>query len=129
MAATTKIVNGVPVDITGTPEATAIENEWAANPPPTAQQMLDAFRARAAALIDQVQDVQAVKDRAILLVVMDELNSIRQWVTDFKAAVAAATSLANLQTRVAATSNLPQRTANQIRPAVQGKMTDGSADN
>jgi len=128
MAATSKVVNGVPVDITGTPEAMAIEAEWVANPPLTTQQVLDALRARAAALIDQFQDAQAVKDRAILLVVLDELNALRQWVTDFKAAVAAATSLANLQARVAATNNLPQRTANQIRPAVQGKMTDGSAD-
>jgi hypothetical protein len=128
MAATHKMVNGRQVELTPE-EAAVIEAEWAANPPLTAQQMLDALRAKAAAMIDQAADAQAVKDRAMLLVLMDELNLLRAWVTSFKAAVAAATNLANLQTRVAALDSLPQRTANQIRPAVQGKMTDGSADN
>lgn len=92
------------------------------------QTLLTRFRAKAAALIDQVQDTQAAKDRALLLVMMDELNLLRAWVTSFKAAVAASTNLANLQTRVAALNSLPQRTASQIRPAVQGKMTAGDAD-
>lgn len=128
MAATHKLVNGVEVPLSPE-EATAIEAEWAANPPLTAQQQLDRLRAKAAAKIDQIGEEQALVNRAMLLATLDELNLLRQWVTDFKAATAAATSLANLQTRVTALSNLPQRTANQIRPAVQGKMTDGSADN
>lgn len=138
MAATHKMVNGVKVPLSPE-ESQAIEAEWAANPPLTAQQVLDRLRAKAAALIDLAADAQAVKDRAILLVLLDEINVLRQEVNtlrqrdvDRTADVAAATNLANLQTRWVARPALGAialRTANQIRPAVQGKMTAGDADN
>lgn len=55
------------------------------------------------------------------LIVLDEINALRQWDMDFKAAVAASTSLANLQSRVAALPNLPQRTIEQLKNAMDLK--------
>jgi hypothetical protein len=70
----------------------------------------------------------AVRDRAIVLVAIDEINLLREWITSFKAAVAAATSLANLQTRVAALPDLPDRTPAQAKAAVTNKIDSGNAD-
>lgn len=70
----------------------------------------------------------ATRDRALALVTVDEINLLRQWLTAFKAAVAASTSLANLQTRVAALANLPDRTAAQAKAAVGEKIDAGAAD-
>lgn len=66
--------------------------------------------------------------RAALLVAMDEVNALRQWITAFKAAVAASTSLANLQTRVAALANTLDRTAAQIKPALASRISTPDAD-
>lgn len=59
--------------------------------------------------------------KAAFLATLDELNLLRDWITAFKAAVAAATSLANLQTRVAALPNTPDRTVPQAIQAVRDK--------
>ncbi len=66
--------------------------------------------------------------RAIVAVTIDELNSLRSWITSFKAEVAASTNLANLQTRVAALPNMPQRTAAQARTAIQNKIANGDVE-
>lgn len=70
----------------------------------------------------------SILTRAVVGVLVDELNSLRDWITAFKAAVAAATSLANLQTRVAALANMPDRTLSQARDAVAAKINAGDAD-
>lgn len=127
MAATHKMVNGVSVPLSAE-EAQAVEAEWTANPPLTAQQRLEALRAKAAALLASEQAEDARLMRAVVLTVLDEVNLLRAWVTAFKAAVAASTNLANLQTRVAALDNLPQRTASQVRTAIGNKITAGDAD-
>jgi len=66
--------------------------------------------------------------RAEGAVLVDEINALRQWITSFKAAVAAATTFANLQTRVAALASVPDRTLSQARTAIQTKITSGSVD-
>lgn len=63
---------------------------------------------------------------AMALITLSEINLIRGWFVSFKAAVAAATNLANLQTRVAALPDMPDRTVQQLVTAVRNKMTDGS---
>lgn len=50
--------------------------------------------------------------------VVDEINLLREWITAFKAAVAASTSLSNLQTRVAALPDVPDRTYAQGKTAI-----------
>lgn len=66
--------------------------------------------------------------RAEALVIMDELNLLRQWLTDFKAQVAASSSLADLKTRVAALPNVPQRAKSQILTAIAAKLDSGDSD-
>jgi hypothetical protein len=66
--------------------------------------------------------------RAVAAVLVDEINALRDWVTSFKAAMAAASSLANLQTRVAALASLPDRTLGQAQAAVQAKIDAGTVD-
>jgi hypothetical protein len=67
--------------------------------------------------------------RAVVLVTLDEINLLRDFDAQLKAAVAAATSLANLQTRVAAIStNLTARTKAQLLSAIQSKIDAGDAD-
>lgn len=66
--------------------------------------------------------------RAAALVTMDAINVLRDWVTQFQVQVAAATSLADLKTRVAALPNLGQITGNQLINAILNKINSGSAD-
>jgi hypothetical protein len=61
--------------------------------------------------------------RAIIVGTVTELNDLRAWITSFKAAVAAASSLANLQTRVAALANTPQRTKAQVITFIKNNVT------
>ncbi len=66
--------------------------------------------------------------RAAAGVLVDEINALRQWDMSLKAAVAAAVSLANLQSLVAALPSLPDRTLAQAKTAIQNKITTGAAD-
>lgn len=74
------------------------------------------------------QDERAKLERAVLLTIIDENNVTRQWITGFKAAVAAAASLADLKTRVAALPDMPDRTVQQAKTAVQNKINSGASD-
>ena len=87
----------------------------------------DRRRLAASALLDALGGESALV-RAVVLVLVDDVNDLRQWVTSFKAAVAAATTLADLKTRVAALANTPDRTAAQARAAVANRITGGGAD-
>lgn len=60
--------------------------------------------------------------RAVIGLSIDEVNTLREWITSFKSAVAAATSLANLQTRVAALPDVPDRTLAQAKTAFVNKI-------
>lgn len=65
--------------------------------------------------------------RAIASVILDQFNTVRAWDMSLKAAVAAATNLANLQTRIAALPNLPQLTLSDVQTAISNKIdTNGS---
>lgn len=66
--------------------------------------------------------------RAVVLVTLDEFNAHSTWEAALAAAVAAATSLANLQTRVAAITPIPQRTKAQLLAAMQAKIDAGAVD-
>ena len=85
---------------------------------------------RAAAIAELLTDPSpnAKNIRGVLLLAMNEINLLRQWIEAFKAATAAASSLANLQTRVAALSAMPDRTAAQLKTAVQAIINAGTAD-
>lgn len=72
---------------------------------------------------------EALYRRAIAQTLLDEINSLRQWITDFKAQVALASSLNDLKTRVAALPNVPSRTLAQAKNAIESKIDDKSLDN
>lgn len=57
-------------------------------------------------------------------IIKDELNILRGWTLDFKAEVAAATSLADLQTRVAGLPDLADRTLAQLRTAINNRISE-----
>lgn len=54
--------------------------------------------------------------------ILDEFNTHTTWNAALASAIAAATSLANLQTRVAAITAIPQRTEAQLRTAITAKI-------
>lgn len=59
---------------------------------------------------------------------LSELNVLRTWLVDFKAEVSAATSLADLKTRVAALPNTPDRTMIQLRNLIDSCLDGGTQD-
>ena len=61
-------------------------------------------------------------ERAAIELLVDENNALRQWLVDFKVQVAAASTLADLKTRVATLPNMPVRTAAQIKTALRNKL-------
>jgi hypothetical protein len=69
-----------------------------------------------------------VRLRAIALVLLDEINTLRQRDRDRSADVAASTSLADLKTRWAARSALNDRNLTQAKQALKDKIDAGSAD-
>ena len=86
------------------------------------------LRTEAVGLLNTSITGNAKLTRAVVLITMDEINNLRQWVMSFKAAVAAATTLADLKTRVAALSDTPDRTTAQLKTAVENKINAGTAD-
>ncbi len=66
--------------------------------------------------------------RAVLFTTIDALNVLREWDVSFQAAVAAATTLADLKTRVAALPSLADITAAAAKAAVVSKINSGAAD-
>ena len=63
--------------------------------------------------------------RSIAKLIVDEINALRQWIVSFKVEVAAATSLADLKTRVASLPDMPDRTLAQAKTAYK-TLIDGS---
>ena len=60
--------------------------------------------------------------KGLALTILDALNRISARIREGDAAVAAATSLADLKTRTAALSEVPSRTAAQLKEAVKAKV-------
>lgn len=89
--------------------------------PPTLRQL-------AIAAFNDAQAEAALRDRAIALAAKKSDNVLRKWTRDFKAAVAAATSLNDLKTRVAALPTLDDITDADLKAAVIGTVNTGEAD-
>lgn len=91
------------------------------------QRALVRLRAVAANAIN-LSDADAKLARAIAAVLADELNLHALKINAILDAVDAATSLADLKTRIAAIPDYPQRTLAQIKTAIQNKLTSGAVD-
>jgi hypothetical protein len=74
----------------------------------------------------QRQDGTSKAYRAVAALAVDEINTLRQWIVAFKVEVAAAATLADLKTRVAALPNLPDRTLAQAKAAFINKVNSGT---
>lgn len=66
--------------------------------------------------------------RAFMLLVLDELNAHTTKTNAILTAIDNASSLAQLKTAVAAITDLPTRTAQQLRTAIETKINAGDAD-
>ncbi len=80
-----------------------------------------AIRAEAKKIIDEMR-ADGLTQRAAAKVMVDEINLLRSWITDFKVQVAAASSLADLKTRVAALPAVPARTLTQFKTAIKAEI-------
>ncbi len=132
-------VVGVSVGVAGDPATVLVQPP---NLQASAQPTIDAFdwsdtahnawlnlraRADAAATLD-LTTADAKVLRGVALVLIDEVNALRQWLAAFKVEVAAATNLANFQTRVAGLPATPDRTLAQAKTAIQNAINAGSVD-
>lgn len=82
-------------------------------------------RAAAASFMDILTE-NAKAYRAIAALTIDEINSLRQWVVNFKAQVALASNLTDLKTRIATLPNLSDRTLVQAKSAFLAKIESGT---
>lgn len=81
-------------------------------------ELLSAARDAAASQFQQQEDVL----RAFMLLVMDEFNAHGAKVNAILTAIDNASTLANLKTAVAAITDLPTRTEQQLRTAIRSKL-------
>lgn len=114
-----KIVNGLATEKTQQEKDSADAAEAAA--------LLTSLRNGAKTIVDSLGSDAKVL-RAVLLLILDELNDLRKRDRDRAVDVAASANLADLKTRWAAQSTLSDRTATQARNAIKNKIDAGDAD-
>lgn len=93
----------------------------------TTEPVLENERDQAIDLVDSSAPVSKV-ERGTLLVAIDELNLHALKINAILDAVDAATSLADLKSRIASIPDYPQRTPAQAKQAVKNKISSGGAD-
>ena len=64
--------------------------------------------------------------RAVAALVVDEINTLREWTVSFKTQAALATTFADLKTRIETLPNLPDRTLAQAKSAFISKVNSGT---
>jgi hypothetical protein len=89
--------------------------------------IIDAVRARALEEVDRESAIGCFV-RSVLFVAIDELNLHALKINSILDAMDAATSLADLKTRIAAIADYPPRTPAQARAAIKTKIDNGGAD-
>lgn len=89
---------------------------------------IDKFRTTAKTFINTSTTPNNKLARAIVSILLDEMNVLRQWLASFKTEVAAAASLADLKTRVATLPATPDRTLAQAKTAIANKIDGGTVD-
>lgn len=88
---------------------------------------LAAYKAIAGTIKDQTS-ANGVQWRAFALMLLDEFNTIRQWLAASKTGVNGAATFAAFKTAWAALPATPDRTIAQVKTAYQNKIDAGSAD-
>lgn len=90
-----------------------------------AQQRLAEIKSGAVASIDGLDGYEL---RAIAKMMIDEINSLRQWIVEFKAAIAASSSMSDMKSRVALLPDMPDRTLTQAKTVYKGLINGSSID-
>ena len=107
-------------------QGTAIVATWN---PPSATTLQQAQRSPANGWLSAVELTGlAALERARDQVIADEFNNVIAWINNFTAAVAAATSLSDLKTRVAALSVPATLTKQNVLAAITNALGAGSGD-
>ncbi len=109
-------------------EKTSVDNAIASAAATAASEQNLVDRTEAVAVVSTHVTVEGKTARALTAILVDELNSVRQWLAAFKVEVAAATTLADLKTRVASLPAMPDRTLAQAKTAVTNKINAGTVD-
>jgi hypothetical protein len=86
-----------------------------------------AIRTAAKAMLDSFAS-DPLFQRALADILKDEINIVRAWTVSLKAAIASASTLAQVKTNVAALDTLNARTLAQLKTAIQNRIDDGSVD-
>lgn len=97
----------------------------------TSQELSDrntAARTSAVDLLSAFQYGELMVLRAVMLVILDELNLHATKINAILTAIDNGSTLAQVKTNIAAIADYPARTAGQLRTAVEGKLTAGDAD-
>jgi hypothetical protein len=89
--------------------------------------LLEKEKIVAAEVINQ-SDINAKVLRAVVVTLIDEINTLRGWLTSLKAQIAASSSLTDLRNRVNTLPAVPNRTLAQARTAITAKVLSGEAD-
>lgn len=119
---TRTVIAGWVVDWTGAVEPTEAEVLAVVSPDPTVL-----LHTNAKSLFLQT-DPEGLSKRIIASILIDEINLVRKWTRDLKAAVAASTSLADMKTKVAALDTLANRDMDQAKTAYNNRADDGTVD-
>lgn len=95
----------------------------------SAQTVFENLQARTSAVSQLgLSDAQFKLVRALVAMVVEENNTLRDQFTAQAAAIAAATSLADLKARWAALPATPDRTMAQAKNFIQNKINSGAVD-
>jgi hypothetical protein len=73
-------------------------------------------------------DISPIVIRAFADIVKDEINILRGWDMDLKAAVAASNNLEQLKANIAALPDLPDRTLPQLKQEIKDRIDSGDVD-
>ncbi len=104
------------------PTQAELDTEWAAILAEQAPAAVAAATIAATKADYDTTDRNAVLLRAVVATLLDEINVLRAWIAAFKVETAAASSLADLKTRVAGLPAMPARTPTQARTAIFSKV-------
>jgi hypothetical protein len=109
-----------------TAQATINAFDWSAAAHAAWQNLQD--RTAAKTKVNTDVDYEGKVLRALVDVLLDEINLLRAWLASLKTETAAATNLANFQTRVATLPPTPTRTLAQAKTAILNKLDGGTVD-
>lgn len=109
-------------------DAGELPGGWTLEEDTSHQDFLQQLRQQAKDVLDEQRAAQSATLRALVIVLIDEINNLRQWTVALQQQTALATNLANFQKRVSQLPTLNDRTPQQARNAIKSQINAGNAD-